>query len=313
MMKVKPFLIVFVFLALIIIPATVVIFSQSTWAEPGNDVWIRSENKLYVFSSMQEHPSPYQLAGALPNSVKACIDFQVNYNASLANSYILYLKYEVWRTIANGGTPTLFRTAEIQGIFQREQRNSVWINWSAPGSPPSNYYDLFTLKILQSKITINSVEFYLEQAQEVNFLLTYVPSVFTARLEQISAQDFQFLPVAPLNDTDKDGITDWMEIQIGTDPNDPDSDNDGLTDKDEIDRGTNPLNFDSDGDGYSDYLETKVYFTDPLDAQSVPDLSNPPPATPDFLFWLLVSLPILGGIGLVIFLVLRRAKYHGKA
>jgi hypothetical protein len=43
-------------------------------------------------------------------------------------------------------------------------------------------------------------------------------------------------------DTDKDGLTDWEEINFySTSPYLPDTDSDGLTDKTEIDNGTNPL------------------------------------------------------------------------
>ncbi len=41
-------------------------------------------------------------------------------------------------------------------------------------------------------------------------------------------------------DTDGDGIPDWREIQIGTDPNNPDSDGDGVSDGAELARGSDP-------------------------------------------------------------------------
>lgn len=57
-------------------------------------------------------------------------------------------------------------------------------------------------------------------------------------------------------DTDGDGLTDVIEIQIGTDINSIDSDDDGLTDFEEINiYFTNPLNADTDNDTYLDGTE----------------------------------------------------------
>ena len=72
-------------------------------------------------------------------------------------------------------------------------------------------------------------------------------------------------------DSDRDGLTDKEEREIGTDPFNPDSDGDGLTDGEEVhgvlQNGklikTNPLNPDTDGDGLTDGAEIKVYHTDP--------------------------------------------------
>jgi subtilase family serine protease len=43
-------------------------------------------------------------------------------------------------------------------------------------------------------------------------------------------------------DTDEDGLTDYEEGLIGTDPKDPDSDDDGMNDGDEVNAGSDPLN-----------------------------------------------------------------------
>ncbi len=54
-------------------------------------------------------------------------------------------------------------------------------------------------------------------------------------------------------DHDNDGLTDALEFELGTDPNDSDSDSDGLLDGQEInDTSTNPLLADSNLDGYCD-------------------------------------------------------------
>ena len=87
-------------------------------------------------------------------------------------------------------------------------------------------------------------------------------------------------------DSDGDGLTDDIEIMIGTDPRDPDTDDDGLTDAEEIMAGTSTTTFeegsdtdptdgDSDDDGISDGEEvipgTDGVMTDPLDADSDDD------------------------------------------
>ena len=67
-------------------------------------------------------------------------------------------------------------------------------------------------------------------------------------------------------DSDGDGLTDRYELEIGTDPYNPDSDGDGLTDGEEVLKyGTDPLNPDSDFDMLSDGAEVRKYGTNPLD------------------------------------------------
>ncbi len=60
-------------------------------------------------------------------------------------------------------------------------------------------------------------------------------------------------------DTDKDGLTDYVEVNLtGTDPQKADTDGDGLSDGEEILRyHTDPLKADTDGDGFSDGNEVK--------------------------------------------------------
>jgi len=66
-------------------------------------------------------------------------------------------------------------------------------------------------------------------------------------------------------DSDGDGIPDWLELLIGTDPYNPDTDGDGLSDGEEFwIYFTDPLNPDTDYDGLSDGAEVHVYRTDPL-------------------------------------------------
>lgn len=70
-------------------------------------------------------------------------------------------------------------------------------------------------------------------------------------------------------DTDNDGLTDKEELELGTDPNDPDTDGDGLQDGAEVNEyGTDPLNSDTDGDGLTDGEEVNSYNTDPKNNDS---------------------------------------------
>ncbi|MCB0144559.1 MAG: hypothetical protein KDE50_32055 [Caldilineaceae bacterium] len=84
-------------------------------------------------------------------------------------------------------------------------------------------------------------------------------------------------------DTDDDGLTDFVEEQIGTDPSFPDTDGDGLSDSIEA-KGfqfggqtwyTDPLNMDSNGDGLADLLEWDPEgdgIPNDIDGDNIPDL-----------------------------------------
>lgn len=65
-------------------------------------------------------------------------------------------------------------------------------------------------------------------------------------------------------DTDKDGLLDIDELQIGTNLNLIDTDFDGLDDYSEVRiYATNPIVKDTDQDGLSDYMEIKTYTSNP--------------------------------------------------
>jgi len=77
-------------------------------------------------------------------------------------------------------------------------------------------------------------------------------------------------PADPNVDTDRDGLTDGQEAEIGSDPANPDTDEDGLFDGPELAVGTDPTLFDSDGDGSGDNQEA-TGGADPNDPASVPE------------------------------------------
>jgi outer membrane protein OmpA-like peptidoglycan-associated protein len=70
-----------------------------------------------------------------------------------------------------------------------------------------------------------------------------------------------------LEDTDGDGVSDADELADGTDPTEADTDGDGLTDGEEADLGTDPTEEDSDGDGATDGEEVEGG-TDPMEEDS---------------------------------------------
>lgn len=74
----------------------------------------------------------------------------------------------------------------------------------------------------------------------------------------------KFTAVGGPTDSDRDGLPDSEEIQLGTDPYDPDTDKDELTDGEEVYKyQTDPLNPDTDWDGLMDGAEVKKHTTDP--------------------------------------------------
>ena len=84
-------------------------------------------------------------------------------------------------------------------------------------------------------------------------------------------------------DTDGDGLADWQEELIGSDPNSADSNGNGIDDKTEYYAGLDLLDLDSDGDGISnaDELEagTNPFLAD-TDGDGVPDDEDAFPLDP---------------------------------
>jgi len=76
-------------------------------------------------------------------------------------------------------------------------------------------------------------------------------------------------------DPDKDGLTNKIEKELGTDPKKADTDGDGLNDGAEVNQyKTNPLKADTDGDSLNDGAEVNQYNTDPLKADTDGDGLN---------------------------------------
>lgn len=108
---------------------------------------------------------------------------------------------------------------------------------------------------------------------------------FDGVLDDIRIYDMALSAVEIANlDQDVDGLTDYVEVAIGTDIRFADTDNDGLSDFDEVNvdgdpaaytpgAEPDPLLFDTDGDGYGDGEEVAAG-SDPLDDTSIPLLAS---------------------------------------
>ena len=86
-----------------------------------------------------------------------------------------------------------------------------------------------------------------------------------------------------LGDPDGDGLSTWRELQVGTDPRNPDTNGDGLRDGAAVSSGVSATSTDTDGDGVSNAVEL-ARGTDPFradtDSDGVPDLADCFPLDP---------------------------------
>jgi hypothetical protein len=84
-------------------------------------------------------------------------------------------------------------------------------------------------------------------------------------------------------DSDGDGLPDWKELQIGTDPYNPDINGDAIPDGIEYAMGLDPKNMDMDGDGLTN-AEERAMGTNPFladtDGDGVPDGEDAYPLDP---------------------------------
>lgn len=99
------------------------------------------------------------------------------------------------------------------------------------------------------------------------------------------SNEVNLLPVGnfDLIDSDHDGLPDWLEIQLGTDPYRVDSNGNGLSDSVEYYAGLDPANIDSDGDGLTNAQELALGtnpFRADTDGDGVPDGQDAFPLDP---------------------------------
>ena len=80
---------------------------------------------------------------------------------------------------------------------------------------------------------------------------------------------------APNGDWDSDGLSNQIEINLGSNPSISDSDEDGLNDGEEVTLGTNPTHPDSDGDALNDGWERRYGFN-PTTPNSASDTDADP-------------------------------------
>jgi hypothetical protein len=106
--------------------------------------------------------------------------------------------------------------------------------------------------------------------------------------EQAKVEKYLGLRYGLTSDGDGDGLPRWKEIEIGTDPADPDSNGNGLEDGAEVSSGYNPTSNDTDGDGLTNSQEsslgTNPFWAD-TDGDGVQDGTDIYPLDPTASAW----------------------------
>lgn len=95
-------------------------------------------------------------------------------------------------------------------------------------------------------------------------------------------KDFELTDENKYKDYDNDNLTNEKEVELGTDPFNPDTDGDGLSDGQEVNRyETDPLKWSTSGDNISDYVKVekeldvnKMYKDDEIKFEEVQVSSN---------------------------------------
>jgi parallel beta-helix repeat protein len=115
------------------------------------------------------------------------------------------------------------------------------------------------------------------------------------------------------NDADNDGLTNFEEYQIGTNPNNEDSDGDGLSDswevkyKEKLNPLVNDANADPDNDKYTNLEEFKGD-SDPTDGLSIPAKKKDEDEADDYLWIILAVIVVIIILIIIIGVFMKRKK-----
>ncbi len=126
----------------------------------------------------------------------------------------------------------------------------------------------------KTKISSNAVSNGYQQNVVIEGEFWFVPTIGIVRERSVITDNLTNTTVTERQDsllsftfpdTDEDGLSDNLEILIGTDRLNPDTDNDNVSDGDEHHlHNTSAINDDTDGDGIDDGAEINVHQSNPL-------------------------------------------------
>lgn len=160
-----------------------------------------------------------------------------------------------------GGEVSYPFTVRVQSSDKVSQAHSGQV--TARGLIPVWVFPLLMLVCL-SLVCAVSLFFISRRGTEADRATQTAALTQTVALTQTAAANQTAAAEIGQIDTDGDGLTDQEELELGTDPNNPDTDSDKLLDGEEVKTyQTDPKNPDSDGDGLLDGDEVKIYGTDP--------------------------------------------------
>lgn len=149
---------------------------------------------------------------------------------------------------------------------------TAFTNTVLSGTPSLNNSDLeFTIQNF-SAVTAN------DGSSPINSIELMVFTDSFAGPEEDFLPSFDESANFKLFDSDEDGLEDWREVDLGSDPTNSDSDGDGIADGTEVngENPTDPNNADTDGDGCSDGFEDSNF-----DGTWNVDLGETDPNDPD--------------------------------
>jgi uncharacterized membrane protein len=214
--------------------------------------WYSPENILAAEALEVIHPSPGKSKPGAPLKTRFHKVEQVTLRVPPAQKGEIEFRMRMRRQPLFGSPATYPMTVEVQSAEKKAQSIATQVR----GGP------LFRRWVAVAGIIALLV------ILAVGIALLVAPSpeeIAATQTSQAATQSMSLTATAIYGgaDSDSDGLSNAIELQIGTDPNYPDSDNDLL--KDGVEYGTcaNPLNFDSDRDGLLDGLDL-----DPCNAQN---------------------------------------------